>query len=408
MSDAWHNHVLQQTMTLSEPAERIFCFDSFISVPSEETICPNELPGDDDLTWTKWPHSDEPPAVSLADGRGSKVDYYDWGWRVWGHLIFLQFVMLLAVMLRRGLLTWVSRVGGLLVFLCCSLSLLYLMTCSPPHANSPPLSHVLPHSESDHPGLIGTGPGGTLGAGAQSGGPPAVHTYQMLLQERDEQHRLYISSLKKQIAQLKEDLQERSQQLKRVQESLKTVARGPEDGPGGGAGSQGGGVREVQGAKKQQSDLQEFLRGQLSKAEVTAGTRLPSEYAVVPFESFTLQKVYQLEMGLTRHPEEKPVRKDKRDELGEVLEVALQSLNTPSNQQNGNAAEKTQTSKVYTPSDFIEGKNTSSLSARTWSCALTELFHTRTKKNTETGPLRKITYHCFIFAANGHNQTMSA
>ncbi|XP_013884681.1 chondroitin sulfate N-acetylgalactosaminyltransferase 1 [Austrofundulus limnaeus] len=270
-------------------------------------------------------------------------------------MIFRQFLMLLAVMLRRGLLTWVSRVGGLLVFLCCSLSLLYLMTCSPPHANSPPLSHVLPHAESDHPSLIGTGPGGTGAAGAQSGGPPAVHTYQMLLQERDEQHRLYISSLKKQIAQLKEDLQERSQQLKGVQESLKTVARGPDDGLGGGAGSQGGGVREVQGAKKQQSDLQEFLRGQLLKAEVTAGTRLPSEYAVVPFESFTLQRVYQLEMGLTRHPEEKPVRKDKRDELGEVLEVALQSLNTPSNQQNGNAAEKTQTSKVYTPSDFIEG-----------------------------------------------------
>ncbi|XP_037548275.1 chondroitin sulfate N-acetylgalactosaminyltransferase 1 [Nematolebias whitei] len=276
-------------------------------------------------------------------------------------MIFLQLLMLPAVMLRRGLLTWVSRIGGVLVLLCCSLSLLYLMTCSPPHSNSPPLSHVLPHAESDRPNLggtgpvIGAGPGGTGGAGAQSRGPPAVHTYQMLLQEREEQHRLYISSLKKQIAQLKEDLQERSQQLKRVQESLKTVVMGPEDVQEGGAGSQGGGVRDVQGVKSQQFDLQEFLRGQLSKAEVTAGTRLPSEYAVVPFESFTLQKVYQLEMGLTRHPEEKPVRKDKRDELGEVLEVALHSLNTVASPQGKNAADKTQTSKVYTPSDFIEG-----------------------------------------------------
>uniref|UniRef100_A0A3P9N4X5 Hexosyltransferase n=1 Tax=Poecilia reticulata TaxID=8081 RepID=A0A3P9N4X5_POERE len=204
-------------------------------------------------------------------------------------------------MLRRGLLTWVSRVGGLLVLLCCSLSLLYLMTCSPPHSNNPPLSHVLPHAGSNHP----------------------TPSYQMLLQEREEQHRLYISSLKKQIAQLKEDLQERSLQLKR-----------------------GGGFGEVQGAKSQQSDLQEFLRAQLSKAEISSGTRLPNEYGVVPFESFTLQKMYQLEMGLTRHPEEKPVRKDKRDELGEVLEAALHSLNTASSHQDNRvAAEKTQTSK---------------------------------------------------------------
>ncbi|XP_042251488.1 chondroitin sulfate N-acetylgalactosaminyltransferase 1 isoform X2 [Thunnus albacares] len=273
--------------------------------------------------------------------------------------------MLLAVMLRRGLLAWVSRVGGVLVLLCCSLSLIYVMTCSPPHSDDPPLSHALPRASPNHPSLGGIGPGlaagvgGTGGAGAgppQSGGPPGVQSYQALLQEREEQHRLHISSLKKQIAQLKEALQERSQQLKGVQESLKIAAGGPAEGQETGAVSQGGGLGEAQGAKSQQADLQEFLRSQLSKAEVTAGTRLPSEYAVVPFESFTLQRVYQLEMGLTRHPEEKPVRKDKREELGEVLETALHSLNSPSSQQDSRgAAEKTQSSKVYTPSDFIEG-----------------------------------------------------
>ncbi|XP_074546606.1 chondroitin sulfate N-acetylgalactosaminyltransferase 1-like [Halichoeres trimaculatus] len=273
--------------------------------------------------------------------------------------------MLHAAMLRRGLLAWVSRVGGVLVLLCCSLSLLYVMTCSPPHSDDPPLSHALPHSGPNHPSLGGTGPG--IGAGAagtggvragtsQSGGPPGAQSYQALLQEREEQHRLHISSLKKQIAQLKEALQERSQQLKGVQESLKRVAGAPADVQEAGAGLQGGGLAEAQGAKTQQTDLQEFLRSQLSKAEVTAGTRLPSEYAVVPFESFTLQRVYQLEMGLTRHPEEKPVRKDKREELGEVLEMALHSLNTPSSQQDGkSAAGKSQASKVYSPSDFIEG-----------------------------------------------------
>ncbi|XP_041825885.1 chondroitin sulfate N-acetylgalactosaminyltransferase 1 [Melanotaenia boesemani] len=269
-----------------------------------------------------------------------------------------------AEMLRRGLLTWVSRVGGILVILCCSLSLLYVMTCSPPHSDDPSLSHVLPHVGSNHPSLGGTGPviragaGGAGGAGAaaQSSGPAGAHTYQVLLEEREEQHRLYISSLKKEIAQLKEDLQERSQQLKRVQESLKRVSGGLGEGQERGAELQGGVLGEVQGSKSQQSDLQEFLKSQLTKAEVNNGIRLPSEYAVVPFESFTLQRVYQLEMGLTRHPEEKPVRKDKRDELGEVLEIALHSLNAPSSQQDSKAAaKKTQTSKVYTPSDFIEG-----------------------------------------------------
>ncbi|XP_056259589.1 chondroitin sulfate N-acetylgalactosaminyltransferase 1 [Seriola aureovittata] len=269
--------------------------------------------------------------------------------------------MLHAAMLRRGLLAWVSRVGGVLVLLCCSLSLLYVMTCSPPHSDDPLLSHALPRAGPNHPSLGGTGPGigagagGTGGAGAgpaQSGGSPGVQSYQVLLQEREEQHRLHITSLKREIAQLKEALQERSQQLKGVQESLKRAARGTAEGQE--ARAQGGGLGEAPGAKSQQADLQEFLKSQLSKAEVTAGIRLPSEYAVVPFESFTLQRVYQLEMGLTRHPEEKPVRKDKREELGEVLEMALHSLNTPSSQQDGRgAAEKA--SKVYAPSDFIEG-----------------------------------------------------
>uniref|UniRef100_A0A7N8WY91 Hexosyltransferase n=1 Tax=Mastacembelus armatus TaxID=205130 RepID=A0A7N8WY91_9TELE len=271
--------------------------------------------------------------------------------------------MLHAAMLRRGLLAWVSRVGGVLVLLCCSLSLLYVMTCSPPHSDDLPLSHALPRAGPNHPSLGGTGPGlgaasgGTRGSRAgpaQSSGPPGVKSYQVLLQEREEQHRLHISSLKKQIAQLKEALQERSQQLKGVQESLKRAA--PSEGQEAGTRSQGGGLGEAPGAKSQQADLQEFLRSQLSKAEVTAGIKLPSEYAVVPFESFTLQRVYQLEMGLTRHPEEKPVRKDKREELGEVLETALHSLNTPTSEQdNRGGAEKTQTSKVYAPSDFIEG-----------------------------------------------------
>lgn len=258
-------------------------------------------------------------------------------------------------MLRRGHLASASRIGAVLVLLCCSLSLLYVMTCSPPHSNH------LARPGSVHPSLGGTGPGlGGAGVGgarvAQSGGPPGVQSYQLLLQEREEQHRLHIASLKKQIAQLKEALQERSQQLKGVQDSLKGGG-GLAEGPQTIVGSPGGGLGEIHGAKSQQSDLQEFLRSQLSKAEVSTGTRLSSEYSVVPFESFTLQRVYQLETGLSRNPEEKPIRKDKRDELAEVLETALHSLNAAKEGKSG--AEKVQAGKVYSPSDFVEGEQRS-------------------------------------------------
>ncbi|KAM9517749.1 chondroitin sulfate N-acetylgalactosaminyltransferase 1-like isoform 1-T4 [Salvelinus alpinus] len=243
-------------------------------------------------------------------------------------------------MLRRGLLAWVSRVGVLLVLVCCSLSLLYVMTCSP-HSEDNLVSHALPH-----PGL---GVGAAGGTGAAQSGSPGREDYQAMLAEREEQHKLHMASLKKQIAQLKEALQERSEQLKGVQETMERAAGRGQGGqsPGGGALGEGG---QGPGADRSHTDLQEFLRSQLGRAEVHQGTRIPNEYAVVPFESFTLQRVYQLEMGLTRHPEEKPVRKDRRDELSEALETALRSLNTPRD-----GADKGHTTKVYSPSDFIEG-----------------------------------------------------
>ncbi|XP_057675385.1 chondroitin sulfate N-acetylgalactosaminyltransferase 1 [Corythoichthys intestinalis] len=240
-------------------------------------------------------------------------------------------------MVRRRLLGWLARVGAVLVLLCCSLLFIYLMTCSPlplePHAGVNQLS-LGEMSLGVEVGMSGTG------RAHQSGVPPMIHSYQALLQELEEKHRLHISSLKKQISQLKEALQERSQQLKGVQDSLKKATVGADV-----HGLPAGDLGNAPGAKSQQANLQDFLRSQISKAEITAGARIHSEYAVVPFESFTLQKVYQLEMGLSRNP----VRIDKREELGEVLETALRNLNTPTGQLDSKS------SKVYSQSDFVEG-----------------------------------------------------
>lgn len=211
-------------------------------------------------------------------------------------------------MVRRGLLSWASRVGIVLVCLCCIVSVLYMLACTP-RAEDEQL--LLPHVNS----------------------PTGKEGYHAILQEREEEHRNYITSLKKQIAQLKDELQERSEQLKNVQghhsDSLTVTF-------------------DHASPEKTQTDLLDFLHSQVNKAEVHNGVKVPTEYAAIPFDSFTLQKVYQLEMGLTRHPEEKPVRKDKRDELVEAIEVAVEALNSPEGGKNTPR-------RTYTSSDFIEG-----------------------------------------------------
>lgn len=209
-------------------------------------------------------------------------------------------------MVRRGLLSWVSRVVVLLVLLCCAISVLYMLACTP-------------KGDDEQLGL------------PRANGPTGKDGYQAVLQEWEEQHRNYISSLKKQISQLKEELQERSAQLKITQHHSKEPV----------------GLDLPAPTEKNQADLVAFLHSQMDRAEVHTGVKLATEYAAVPFDSFTLQKVYQLETGLTRHPEEKPVRKDKREELVEAIESALETLNSPE--------ESSQKQRTYTTSDFIEG-----------------------------------------------------
>lgn len=163
--------------------------------------------------------------------------------------------------------------------------------------------------------------------------------YQGLLQEQEERHLNRAASLKRQIAQLKQELQEMGEKLKLMQDKKEPP-----------------GVQGLTETKDQEpGDLLEYLHSQIDKAEVNTGARLPSEYALVPFESFTSSKVYQLEMGLTRHPEEKPVRKDRRDELVEVMEAALDIINNP-DEEDGVEEDMPMQRQTYTEGHFTEGK----------------------------------------------------
>ncbi|XP_035514727.1 chondroitin sulfate N-acetylgalactosaminyltransferase 1-like [Morone saxatilis] len=215
-------------------------------------------------------------------------------------------------MFKRWLLALLARVGLIVLGLCCCLFLFYLLACKPT-------------SRSSQQSLL------------WSGGATSKEGYMALLQEREDSHRHYINSLTKQIAQLKEALQERTQQLQESLDKAKTKGILPQ------------GLESLHKTPTQ-SDLKEFFRSQLNQAEVNSGVKLPSEYAVIPFDTFTLHRVYQLEMGLTRHPEERPVRRDRRDELIGTVETALHVLNGP--QQH---TDNTRRKHTYSPSDFIEG-----------------------------------------------------
>lgn len=64
-------------------------------------------------------------------------------------------------------------------------------------------------------------------------------------------------------------------------------------------------------------------------------------------------RVYQLETGLSRHPEERPGRRDRRDELISTVETALHVLNGPRQHAHGGRRRRT-----YSPADFVEGEKT--------------------------------------------------
>ncbi|KAM9822678.1 chondroitin sulfate N-acetylgalactosaminyltransferase 1-like [Syngnathus typhle] len=215
-------------------------------------------------------------------------------------------------MFKRWLLALLARVGLVAAGLCCCAALFYLLVCRP--SSRDPRRDPL-----------------------WSSGTTSKEGYMALLQEREDSHRHYIDSLGKQIAQLKEALQARTLQLQESLDKAKIKGILPQ------------GLESLHKTPTQ-SDLKEFFRSQLNHAEVNTGVTLLNEYVLIPFDTFTLRRVYQLETGLTRHPMERPVRKDCRDELIGSMETALHVLNGP--QQHVDTSRRKRT---FSPSDFIEG-----------------------------------------------------
>ena len=156
-------------------------------------------------------------------------------------------------MTRRGLILQ-TRTQWLLLglaLLCSLILFLYLLECAPQTDGNASL-----------PGIIGENYG--------------KEYYQALLQEQEEHYQTRATSLKRQIAQLKQELQEMSEKMRSLQERKNVGANG---------------ISYQSNKEHAPSDLLEFLHSQIDKVEVSIGAKLPSEYGVIPFESFMQGKL---------------------------------------------------------------------------------------------------------------------
>ena len=77
--------------------------------------------------------------------------------------------------------------------------------------------------------------------------------------------------------------------------------------------------------EKAESILQ-FVRQKVEESEITRGVSLKSEYDVIGFDRFTMNRIYLAHPGLGKRVVERPIGHRKKD-LNEILLHALELLN---------------------------------------------------------------------------------
>ncbi|KAH3869648.1 chondroitin sulfate N-acetylgalactosaminyltransferase 2-like [Dreissena polymorpha] len=92
------------------------------------------------------------------------------------------------------------------------------------------------------------------------------------------------------------------------------------------------------------SNTSEIMTDILNNAEILKGVALKSEYELIPFTKFTLNRIFLVEPGLGRRVVEKPIGY-KRKDINDVILYAMGELNK----------RRTADMKLYEMEDFIEG-----------------------------------------------------
>lgn len=91
------------------------------------------------------------------------------------------------------------------------------------------------------------------------------------------------------------------------------------------------------------SNFSSYIKSKVKTAEILRGVALKSEYEIIPFTKFTLNKIFLVEPGLGKRVVEKPIGYKRKDILN-VVSFAVDELN-------GNRTGL----KKYATEDFIEG-----------------------------------------------------
>ena len=152
-----------------------------------------------------------------------------------------------------------------------------------------------------------------------------------LLKTREEEHKKNIERLKVQTRELHEQLNSKLALITRLQSDCsKSDQSAADKSVVVGTKSQAATNRKASQDKSERSARDMIVTQEEMIRNAQPPTQIKNEYEVIPWESFTKDRVYHLEDGLAKRPEERPIG-DRKREHQEVLSLAVKLLNDESN-----------------------------------------------------------------------------